>query len=77
LQGKECGNVVWHVALQFAQEAADKIVEDMAQSYRLFQREHMAARLKRAVIRQTQPIIIETFEGVEAAKLYHEKSQIE
>jgi hypothetical protein len=66
-KGEECENVVWHIALQFAQEAAEKVVEDMAESYRLFQREHMAARLKRAVIRQTHPILIETFEGVEAA----------
>ena len=75
LRGGECGNAIWHIALQFSQEAADKIVEDMAQSYRLFQREHMAARLKRAVIRQTQPILIETFEGVEAAKRDREKSE--
>jgi hypothetical protein len=51
-----------------AEEAADKIVEDMAQSYKLFRRDHMAARLKRAVVRQTHPIIVDTFEGVEAAK---------
>jgi hypothetical protein len=66
-KGEECGNVVWHVALQFAQVAADKIVEDMAESYKLFQRDHMAARLKRAVIRQTHPLLVETFEGTEAA----------
>lgn len=68
LRAEECGNVVWHVALQFAEEAADKIVEDMAQSYKLFQQEYMIARLKRAVIRQTHPILLETFEGVELAK---------
>lgn len=68
LKGVECENAVWHIAKQFAEEAAELIVEDMAQSYKLFQREHMAARLKRAVIRQTQPIIIATVEGVEAAK---------
>lgn len=68
LRGTECGNAVWHVARQFAEEAAKKIVDDMAQSYKLFRREHMAARLKRAVVRQTHPILIETFEGVEAAK---------
>jgi hypothetical protein len=67
LKGESCQNNIWHVALQFAQEAADKIVEDMAESYKLFQRDHMAARLKRAVIRQTHPILIETFEGVESA----------
>jgi len=67
LKGTECQNSVWHVALQFAQEAADKVVEDMAQSYKLFQRDHMADRLKRAVVRQTHPILIETFDGVEAA----------
>lgn len=68
LRGEECANQVWHVARQFAEEAADKIVEDMAESYKLFRREHMAARLKRAVIRQTHPILIATFDGVEAAK---------
>lgn len=67
LKGTECGNSVWHIARQFAEEAADKIVEDMAESYKLFQREHMAARLKRAVVRQTHPILISTFDGVEAA----------
>lgn len=67
LKGQECSNQIWHIARQFAEEAADKIVEDMAESYKLFQRDHMAARLKRAVIRQTHPILIETFEGVEAA----------
>ena len=68
LRGTECGNTIWHVALQFAEDAAEKIVADMAESYKLFRREHMAARLKRAVVRQTHPILIETFEGVEAAK---------
>jgi hypothetical protein len=67
LSGTECGNTIWHVARQFAEEAAEKVVEDMAESYKLFRREYMAARLKRAVIRQTHPILIETFEGVEAA----------
>ncbi len=67
LKGEECQNTVWHVSLQFAEEAADKIIEDMAESYKLFQRDHMAARLKRAVIRQTHPILIATFEGVESA----------
>lgn len=67
LRGEKCRNDIWHVAKQFAEEAADKIVEDMAESYRLFQREHMAARLKRAVIRQTHPMFIDTFDGVEAA----------
>lgn len=67
LRGEECGNKIWHISKHFAEEAADLIVEDMAQSYKLFQREHMAARLKRAVIRQAQPIILATFEGVEAA----------
>jgi hypothetical protein len=64
---EECGNQIWHISKRFAEEAADLIVADMAQSYRLFQREHMAARLKRAVIRQAQPIILATFEGVESA----------
>lgn len=68
LRGEECGNVVWHIARQFAEEAAEKIVEDMAESYRLFQKGYMVERLKRAVIRQTHPILVETFEGVEAAK---------
>lgn len=67
LKGTECGNAAWHIAKQFAEEAAELIVADMAESYKLFHRDHMAARLKRAVIRQTQPIILETFEGVEAA----------
>jgi hypothetical protein len=65
---EECGNKIWHISKRFAEEAADLIVEDMAESYKLFQREHMAARLKRAVIRQTQPIILATFAGVEAAE---------
>lgn len=73
LRGEKCSNVVWHIARQFAEEAADKIVEDMAESYKLFRRDHMVARLKRAVIRQTHPILIETFEGVEAAKRDHEQ----
>lgn len=68
LRGEKCSNEIWHIAHRFAEEAADLIVEDMAGSYRLFQREHMAARLKRAVIRQTHPILISTFDGVEAAK---------
>lgn len=68
LRGEECSNRVWHIARQFAEDAAELIVKDMAESYKLFRRDHMAARLKRAVIRQTHPIIIETFEGVEAAK---------
>lgn len=68
LRGKECSNQIWHISKQFAEEAADKIIEDMAESYKLFRRDHMAARLKRAVIRQAQPIFMETFEGVEAAK---------
>lgn len=59
--------MVWHIARQFAEEAAEKIVADMAQSYKLFQREHMVARLKRAVVRQAHPILIEVFDGVEAA----------
>lgn len=67
LKGEKCRNEIWHVSKQFAEEAADLIVEDMAGSYKLFQREHMAARLKRAVIRQAQPIILATFEGVESA----------
>lgn len=68
LRGQECSNVIWHIARQFAEEAAEKIVADMAESYKLFRREHMAQRLKRAVIRQTHPIIIDTFEGVESVK---------
>lgn len=68
LRGKECGNAIWHTARKFAEEAAEKIVEDMAGSYKLFRREHMAARLKRAVIRQAHPFFIDTFEGVDAAK---------
>jgi len=68
LRGEECQNEIWHISKRFAEEAADLIVEDMAQSYKIFRRDHMAARLKRAVIRQSQPIIIATFEGVEAAK---------
>jgi hypothetical protein len=68
LRGEECKNQIWHVSKKFAEEAADLIVADMAQSYKLFQREHMAARLKRAVVRHAQPIILATFEGLEAAK---------
>lgn len=68
LRGEGCPNQTWHIAKQFAEEAADLIVKDMAQSYKMFQREHMVARLKRAVVRQTQPIILATFDGVEAAK---------
>lgn len=68
LRSEKCGNDPWHIAKKFAEEAADLIGADMAESYKLFQREHMAARLKRAVIRQAQPIILATFEGVEAAK---------
>lgn len=60
--------MIWHVSRQFAEEAADKIIEDMAESYKLFRRDHMMARLKRAVIRQAQPIFIDVFDGVEAAK---------
>lgn len=71
LRGEKCQNDIWHIAKQFAEEAADLIVKDMSESYGLFQREHMAARLKRAVIRQAHPILIETFEGVEAAKRDH------
>ena len=67
LRGEECGNTIWHISKRFAEEAADLIVADMAESYKLFQREHMAARLKRAVIRQAHPIIMATFESVEAA----------
>jgi hypothetical protein len=67
LKGDKCQNDVWHIAMQFAQESADLIVEDMAESYKLFEREHMVARLKRAVIRQTHPIFLATFDGVEAA----------
>lgn len=74
LRAEKCQNEIWHIARQFAEEAADKIVEDMAESYKLFRREHMAARLKRAVIRQTHPILIETFEGVESAKRDVEKA---
>lgn len=68
LRADKCSNQIWHVARQFAEEAADLVVKDMAESYRLFQREHVSARLKRAVIRQTHPILMETFEGVEAAR---------
>lgn len=68
LRSEECPNQIWHISKQFAEEAAELVVEDMAQSYKLFQREHMAARLKRAVVRHAQPIILATFEGVEAAK---------
>lgn len=68
LRGADCSNETWHIAKQFAEEAADLIVQDMAESYRLFQREHMAARLKRAVIRQAQPVFMATFDGVEAAR---------
>jgi hypothetical protein len=68
LRGNECRNQIWHISKQFAEEAADLIVEDMAQSYKLFRREHMVARLKRAVVRHAQPIILATFEGVESAK---------
>lgn len=67
LRDSDCENHVWHISKQFAEEAADKIIEDMAESYKLFRRDHMAARLKRAVIRQAQPIIMATFEGVEAS----------
>lgn len=67
LRNEKCGNQIWHISKQFAEEVADLIVADMAESYKLFQRERMAARLKRAVIRQTQPIILATFEGVESA----------
>src|SRR5579859_4095460 len=67
LRGNECRNQIWHISKQFAEEAADLIVADMAESYKLFQREHMAARLRRAVIRQAQPIILATFEGVESS----------
>lgn len=67
LREEKCGNQIWHISKQFAEEAADLIVADMAGSYKLFQREHMAARLKRAVVRQAQPIILATFEGVESA----------
>lgn len=68
LRGSACSNVIWHTALQFAEDAADLVIEDMAQSYRLFGREHMAQRLRRAVVRQVHPIIIDVFDGVEAAK---------
>ena len=68
LRDEECPNKIWHISKQFAEEAADLIIEDMAQSYKLFRREHMAERLKRAVIRQAQPIILATFEGLESAK---------
>lgn len=67
LRGKECRNQIWHISKRFAEEAADLIIADMAESYKLFQREHIAARLKRAVIRQAQPIMTEIFDGVEAA----------
>lgn len=75
LRSEECPNKIWHISYQFAEEAAELIVKDMAESYKLFQREHMASRLKRAVIRQTHPILIETFVGVEAARLDHIKQQ--
>lgn len=77
LRGEECPNQIWHIARQFAEDAAEKIVADMAESYKLFRRDHMAARLKRAVIRQTHPIIIETFEGVETAKRDRDSSSTE
>lgn len=32
LRGTQCSNLIWHVARQFAEEAADKIVDDMAGS---------------------------------------------
>lgn len=67
LRGEKCENEIWHISKRFAEEAAELIVEDMALSFLLFRREHMAARLKRAVIRHAQPIILATFEGVEAA----------
>lgn len=67
LRGKECENVVWHIAHQFAEESAEKIVADMAESYKIFQREHMAARLKRAVVRQTHQMFIDVLDGVDAA----------
>lgn len=67
LRGGKCENDIWHISKRFAEEAADLIVADMAESYKLFQREHMVARLKRAVVRQTQQIFIDTFDGVEAA----------
>lgn len=73
LRGEECSNQIWHISKQFADEAADLIVADMAQSYRMFQREHMIARLKRAVVRHAQPIILATFEGVEAARAEREQ----
>lgn len=76
LRGEECQNNIWHISKRFAEEAADLIIEDMAQSYKIFQREHMAARLKRAVIRQAQPIILATFEGVEAASLLHKAAPL-
>lgn len=69
LRGEECSNSIWHTAKSFAQDAADqKVVDDMASSYKLFKRQHMADRLWRAVVRQTHPILIATFEGVESAK---------
>lgn len=74
-RGKECNNKVWHVARQFAEETADLIVKDMAESYRLFQREHMAARLKRAVIRQTHQFFVSVFDGVEAARRGRDNQQ--
>lgn len=68
LRGTECPNAIWHVARELAEDAAAQVVEDMAQSYKLFRREYMAERLKRAVVRQTQPVIIAAFEGVEEVK---------
>lgn len=67
-KGAECNNVIWHAAREMAADVAEHVVEDMAESYKIFRREYMAERLKRAVIRKAQPAIIEAFEGVENAK---------
>lgn len=68
LRGEECENLAWHISKRFAEEAADLIAEDMAGAGKFLQREHIVARLKRTVVRHAQPIILATFEGVEAAR---------
>lgn len=66
LRDKECTNGVWHASQLLGAELAELIVEDMAQSYRLFQRGYMVDGLKRAVIRQAHVMLPEVFEGVES-----------
>jgi hypothetical protein len=68
VRGTECTNGVWHATQAIAEEMAELIVEDMAQSYRLFQKGYMVDRLKRAVIRQAHEVMPDVFDGVEAAR---------